>query len=130
MFNLRVLKENNKSKFNSYNVRNSVLIISYTTFRDCRVHFFPKTFLQIAVYVRQFLWDTDGSYLSEILFNAVLSVGFKSLLSLYVDSHAPHVHGKLSNQVFAVRVIRADSRNLGPLIPLSKLCQSLSLIDV
>ena len=76
------------------------------------------------------LWEIDCSYLSEIFFNAVFSVGFKSLLSLNVDSHPPHVHGKLSNQIFAVRVKRADSRNLGPLIPLSKLCQSLSLIDV
>ena len=76
------------------------------------------------------LWEIDCSYLSEIFFNAVFSVGFKSLLSLNVDSHPPHVHGKLSNQIFAVRVKRADSRNLGPLIPLRKLCQSLSLIDV
>lgn len=76
------------------------------------------------------LWEIDCSYLSEILFNAVFSVGFKSLLRLNVDSHPPHVHGKLSNQIFAVRVKRADSRNLGPFIPLRKLCQSLSLIDV
>ena len=31
-------------------VRNSVLIISHITFRDCRVHFLPTTFLEIAVY--------------------------------------------------------------------------------
>ena len=37
---LRVLKESNKSRFDSYRVRNSVLIISYITFRDCRVHIF------------------------------------------------------------------------------------------
>ena len=30
---LRVLKESNKSKFDSYSVRNSVLIISHITFR-------------------------------------------------------------------------------------------------
>ena len=30
-------------------VRNSVLIISHITFRDCRMHFFPTTFLEIAV---------------------------------------------------------------------------------
>ena len=30
----------NKSRFNSYGVRNSVLIISHITFRDCRVHIF------------------------------------------------------------------------------------------
>ena len=37
---LRVLKESNKSKFDSYSVRNSVLLISHITFRDCRVHIF------------------------------------------------------------------------------------------
>ena len=31
-------------------VRNSVSIISHITFRDCRVHIFPTTFLEIAVY--------------------------------------------------------------------------------
>ena len=33
-------KESNKSRFDSYSVRNSVLIISHITFRDCRVQFF------------------------------------------------------------------------------------------
>ena len=37
---LKVLKESNKTKFDSYRVRNSVLIISHVTFRDCRVHIF------------------------------------------------------------------------------------------
>ena len=37
---LRVLKESNKSRFDSYSVRNSVLIIPHITFRDCRVHTF------------------------------------------------------------------------------------------
>ena len=37
---LRVLKESNKSRFNSYSARNSVLIISHITFQDCRVYFF------------------------------------------------------------------------------------------
>ena len=35
---LRVLKESNNRGFDSYCVRNSVLIISHITFRDCRVH--------------------------------------------------------------------------------------------
>ena len=47
---LRVLKESNKSRFDSYSVRKSVLIISHITFWDCRVHSFPTTFLEIAVY--------------------------------------------------------------------------------
>ena len=34
---LRVLKESNKSSFDSYSIRNSVLIISHITFQDCRV---------------------------------------------------------------------------------------------
>ena len=47
---LRVLKESNKlSRFYSYNVKNSVLIVSHITFRDFRVHIFPTTFLEIAV---------------------------------------------------------------------------------
>ena len=37
---LRVLKESNKSRFDNYSVRNSVLIISHITFRDCHVHIF------------------------------------------------------------------------------------------
>ena len=45
---LRVLKESNKSSFDSYSVRNSVMI-SHIAFRDCRVHIFPTTFLEIAL---------------------------------------------------------------------------------
>ena len=37
---LQVLKESNKSRFDSYRVRNSVLIISHITLRYCRVHIF------------------------------------------------------------------------------------------
>ena len=37
---LRVLKENSTRRFDSYSVRNSVLIISHITFRDCRLHTF------------------------------------------------------------------------------------------
>ena len=37
---LRLLKEINKSRFDSYSVRNSVLITPHITFRDCRVHIF------------------------------------------------------------------------------------------
>ena len=37
-------------RFDSFSVRNSVLIISHITFRYCRVHIFQTTFLEIAVY--------------------------------------------------------------------------------
>ena len=40
---LRVLKESNKRIFDSYSARNSVLIISNITFRDCRVHIFADS---------------------------------------------------------------------------------------
>ena len=43
---LRVLKESNKRNFDSYSARNSVLIISHITFRDCRVHIFADNLSQ------------------------------------------------------------------------------------
>ena len=67
---LRVLKESNKRSFDSCSVRNSVLIISYVTFRDCRVHFFQTTFLEIAVFIIS-KWSPE--------FNPALS----SILSLF-----------------------------------------------
>ena len=39
---LKVLKESNKTKFDSYSVRNSVLIISHITFPDCCTHIFLR----------------------------------------------------------------------------------------
>ena len=41
---LRVLKESTKSRFDSYSVRKCALIISYVTFRDCRLHIFSDNF--------------------------------------------------------------------------------------
>ena len=37
---LRALKESKKSRFDSCSVRDSILIISHITFRDCRVQSF------------------------------------------------------------------------------------------
>ena len=47
---LRMLKESDKSRFHSCKGGNSVLIISHITFRNCHVHIFPTTLLEIAVY--------------------------------------------------------------------------------
>ena len=47
---LRLLKESNKSRFDSYNVRNSILIISHITFGVVAGTYFSTTFLEIAVY--------------------------------------------------------------------------------
>ena len=55
---LRVLKKSNKRSFDSHSVRNSVLIISHITFRDCHGTSLPTTFLEIAVYSR--LRDGNG----------------------------------------------------------------------
>ena len=41
---LRELKESNKSRFESYSVRKSVLIIFHNTFRDCSVDIFSDNF--------------------------------------------------------------------------------------
>ena len=43
---VRVLKESNKSRFASCSVRNSILIISHITFRDCRAHIFSDNLSQ------------------------------------------------------------------------------------
>ena len=42
-----VLEERNKSRFNSYSVRNSISYWSYAICRDCHVHIFPTTFLEL-----------------------------------------------------------------------------------
>ena len=49
---LLMLKESNNGRFDGYRVRNSVLIISQITVRDCREHIFLLTFLEIAVLTR------------------------------------------------------------------------------
>ena len=43
-----MLKESNKSRFDSYSVGQCIDHICHVTFRDCRVYIFPTTFLYIA----------------------------------------------------------------------------------
>ena len=45
---LQVLKKCNNSRFDSYSVRDSILIISHITFRDCRVLIFSDNLSQIS----------------------------------------------------------------------------------
>ena len=52
---LRVLKESNKSRFDSYSVRNSVLIIPHITFRDCRVHMFSDNLSRNSCILKQWI---------------------------------------------------------------------------
>ena len=49
---LRMLKKSNNRTFDSYGVRNSILIISYITFRDCRGHIFSDNVPEIALNVK------------------------------------------------------------------------------
>ena len=69
---LRVLKESNKSRFDSYSVRNSVLIISHITFRDCRVHIFGDNLSRnscIRAVPRSVWWPTyQWTFPSKLLY--------------------------------------------------------------
>ena len=76
---LRVLKESNKSRFDRYSRQKQCtqLIISYITFRGCRVHIFPTTFLEIAVNrtkigsgTTQERGNTQISEISQLLFKS------------------------------------------------------------
>ena len=51
---LRVLKESNKRSFDSYSVRNRVLIISHIIFRDCRVPIFADNLSRNSCIWRKF----------------------------------------------------------------------------
>ena len=59
---LRVLKESNKSRFDSNSVRNSVLNISHITFRDCCVHIFSDNFSRNSCILR----PQDGKLITLI----------------------------------------------------------------
>ena len=59
---LRVLKESSKSRFDSYIVRNSVLIISHITFWDCRVHIFSDNVSRWFCTIYLFRWSDNLSY--------------------------------------------------------------------
>ena len=60
---LRVLKVGNKSRFDSYSVRNSVLIISHITFRDCRVHIFSDNLARNSCILRR----EASKYISSVM---------------------------------------------------------------
>ena len=49
---LRVLKESNNRRFDSNRVRKSVLIVSYITFWDCRVHIFSDNLIRNSCILR------------------------------------------------------------------------------
>ena len=93
---LRVLKGSNKSRFDSYSVRNSPLLISHITFRDCRVHIFSDTFLEIAVYP-----SLMGQLISQVQCSGTRP--FSSQQRLRTPSPPPHLFtfGALISQIFS-----------------------------
>ena len=60
-------KESNKSRFDSYSVMNSVLIISYITFRDCRVHIFSDNLSRNSCILRSQSAYKDNRNLSSMV---------------------------------------------------------------
>ena len=49
---LRVVKAKQQTRFDSYGVRNSELVVSHISFRDCRMHIFRGTQRQFSENVR------------------------------------------------------------------------------
>ena len=62
---LRVLKESNKRRFDSYSVWNSVLIVSHTTFRDRRVHIFADNLSRNSCMRHEYL--CGGNFIRSLL---------------------------------------------------------------
>ena len=99
-----MLKESNKSKFESYIDSNNVLIISRITFRDCRVHnFFPTNFLEIAVCpgggggVLGLMFAGYGPLASQSPYPIIIIVYF-------LANYRPYLSHFLENVIFAIRI--------------------------
>ena len=87
-----VLKESNKSRFDSYSVRNrnSVLIISHITFRDCRVHFFSDNLSRNTCILKQLFTEVQvagGGYFPRGSVNIPLATS-TSVNNLYLSFDA------------------------------------------
>ena len=93
---LRVLKESNKSRFDSYSVRNSVLITSHITFRDCRAHIFSDNLSRNSCIRRRELqlMETAAKRYTPTFLGAML-VSCKVEFPWSVDQ--PNLQGELSD---------------------------------
>ena len=77
---LRVLKESNKSRFDSYSVRNIVLIISHITFQGLsRAHFFQQPFSKQLYTGIPLSVDTR---LERRLYSAIISI-----INIFIDRY-------------------------------------------
>ena len=81
-----MLKESNKSTFDSYSVRNSILIISHITFRDCRAHIFSDNLSQNSCNIKHLSPTQDNYKWSSILGDpgAVSRVGRKGATKVFM----------------------------------------------
>ena len=87
---LRELKESNKSRFDSYSVKNSVLIISHITFRDCLVHIFSDNLSRNS-------WMLISS--SQFLFVVL----FLSIRKVEVETNNNHTRRDIYNVIAVLR---------------------------
>ena len=83
---LRELKESNKSRFDSYSVRKSALLISHITFRDCRMHSFSDNLsrngcIKMRLSIARVVAFTDWSV--DILACLRLKVNFSLFITDY-----------------------------------------------
>ena len=78
---LRVLKRSSKSRFDCYSVRNSVLIVSQTTSRDCHVHLFFDNLSR---------WDMIGQYAvpDTVAVESSMLLSFSTLKHMSMASRA------------------------------------------
>ena len=83
---LRVLKESNSSRFDSYSVRKSALIICYTTFRDCQVQSFSDILSQNSCILKGPAYSSqdahDGDQITSRKFSFALYIFCK--VDLYI----------------------------------------------
>ena len=79
---LRVLKESNKSRFDSYSVRNNVLSISHITFRNCRLHIFSDNLSRNSCIrfclLSHSLWDVRPAVAADVAWTSTDTCNFVS----------------------------------------------------
>ena len=97
---LRVLKESNKSRFDSYSVRNSVLIMSHITFWDCRVHIFSDNLSRNSCIQKL---ETYNCHRERWLWNGCWQPGHGSLQMWLLNRSSP-VHW--ISQLMALKIQR------------------------
>ena len=103
---LRVLKESSKSRFDSFSVRKSALIISHITFRDCRVHSFSDNLARNScIRLKIYRLPNFNMLLQLVLTKFVTSELFSCLLK--VD----HVINQCKRPIYGIQLKVRNSSN-------------------